>query len=158
MKLEFVYRYFIGGVFFSLLMSGYLPLAYLVDWIVSYDPRPLTLEPLLVLFIIVYIFLGMFIVFGAINHMIVDQLWSIRATQTWQNLLGHGAVLFFFLCLIQVPVALLTTVMANTLYGGFFPSFGHALTVILGLSVLITPIPNGIICRHLVILSSDEGR
>ncbi|MFX1441152.1 MAG: hypothetical protein ACFFFD_12980 [Promethearchaeota archaeon] len=155
MKLELLSRYFIGGVFFSLLMSGYLPLAYLVDWIVSYNPRPLTLEPVLVLFIIVYIFLGMFIVFGAINHMIVAQLWSIRTTQTWQNLLGHGAVLFFFLCLIQMPVALLTTLIANTLYGGLFPSFGHALPVILGLSVVITPTLNGIICRYLALHDSE---
>ncbi len=64
-------KYFIHGIFFSLVMLGFLPFAFLVDWIVRYDPRPPTFEPLMALFAIVYIFLGLFIILGAVNSTIL---------------------------------------------------------------------------------------
>jgi hypothetical protein len=64
-------------------------------------------------------------------------------------------MLFLVLSLIQIPAAILTTVVAEALYGGLFPSFGHALPVILGLSVVITSIPNGVMCKHLILLNSE---
>ncbi|MFX0056093.1 MAG: hypothetical protein ACFFAX_12230 [Promethearchaeota archaeon] len=155
MKLEIMYKYFIGGVFYSLLMGGYIPFVFLVDWILSYDRRPLTLEPLIVLFVIVYIFLGIFIAIGAVNHAIANHLWATPVGQTWQVLLGNGALLFFVLCLIQIPVAISTALIASVLYGGLFPSIVDALIVTLGLSIAITSIPNGIVCRHLALQNSE---
>ncbi|MFW9966124.1 MAG: hypothetical protein ACFFEA_03150 [Candidatus Thorarchaeota archaeon] len=143
-------RYFLHGIFFSVTMSGFIPFAFLVDWIVGYNPRPLTFEPLLVLFTIVYIFLGLFIVIGAINSSIAEQLWSIRMPQGWQGFLGQGVVLFIILCFIQLPVALLTSLLAWT-QPSLFLNFGLALPVVLTLSVVITSIPNGIVCRRLAL-------
>ncbi|MFW9845673.1 MAG: hypothetical protein ACFFD6_02910, partial [Candidatus Thorarchaeota archaeon] len=53
-------KYFLHGILFSLPLSGFLLFIPLVLWIVGYSAIPLTFEPLLVLFVIVYIFLGLF--------------------------------------------------------------------------------------------------
>jgi hypothetical protein len=150
MRAVFV-KYFKHGIVFSILMSGYLLFAPLVEWVVAYDPRPLTFEPLLVLFLIVYIFIGLFFLIGGIESSISKHLWNINPPQTWQDLLGTGVVLFTLLCLVQIPAALVTTFLAWMQPDGLFLSFEYALLPIFLPSVLITPIPNGVVCKHIAL-------
>lgn len=149
-------KYFNQGIVFSVLMSGYLLFLPLVEWIVTYDPRPLTFEPLLVLFVIVYIFIGVFILIGVIESTISKHLWNISPPRVWQDLLGNGVILFILLCLVQLPAALVTTLLAWMQPGGWFPSFWHALLPIFVPSILITPVPNGIVCRHVALMRSKD--
>jgi hypothetical protein len=149
-------KYFEHGIFFSIMMSGYLLLLPFVEWIVSYELVPLTFEPLLTLFLIIYIFVGIFILIGFIGSFISKHLWNINPSYAWQDLLGKGALLFLLLCFIQLPVALVTTLLAWMQPGGYFPGFWDALLPIFVLSILITPIPNGVACRYVASMRSKD--
>ena len=150
--------YFLHGILFSLLLAGLWPLMFPVDWILQYPARPLTYEPLFVLIVVVYGFLGLFIVLGELNSAIARQLWSTKTSQTWQEALIHGAVLFLLLSIVQLLVILLMGLLASMQPGMHFATNEQATFVLLGLSVLITPIPNGVLCRRLWLALSAVQR
>jgi len=135
-------------------MCGYLLFLPLVEWIVGYPARPMTFEPIVVLFTIVYIFIGLFLILGAINSSLSESLWHIRTSEGWQLLLGNGVILFILLCIIQVPAAMVTTLLAWMQPGGLFLGFWNALPAIIVPSIVITPIPNGAVARHVALMNS----
>jgi len=143
-------RHFLHGILFSVLLAGLWPLAFSADWILSYEPRPLTYEPILALIATVYGFLGGFIVLGAVNSAIAARLWSTQTKQTRQETevaLRDGAALFALLCIMQLPVILFMALLAGIQPGGHFASNLEASIALFGLSVLITSIPNGVLGR-----------
>lgn len=147
-------KYFGHGIIFSLIMCGYLLFLPLVEWIVRYSVVPMTFEPMAVLFTIVYIFIGLFIVLGAINSSVSESLWQIRTSEGWQLLLGNGVILFVMLCIVQVPAAMVTTLLAWMQPGGLFLGFWNALPAIIVPSIVITPIPNGVVARRVALMTS----
>ncbi len=147
-------KYFVHGIIFSLLMCGYLLFLPLVEWIVRYTVVPMTFEPMAVLFIIVYIFIGLFLILGAINSSFSESLWHIRTNEGWQFLLGNGVVLFVVLCIVQMPAAMVTTLLAWMQPGGLFLGFWNALPAIIVPSIVITPIPNGVVAKHVALMTS----
>ncbi len=147
-------KYFRHGIIFSLLMSGYILFLPLVEWIVRYTVVPMTFEPMAVLFTIVYIFTGFFLILGAINSSLSEGLWQIRIGEGWQFLLGNGVILFIVLCIVQVPAAIVTTLLAWMQPGGLFFGFWNALPAIIVPSIVITPIPNGVVAKHVALMTS----
>jgi hypothetical protein len=140
-------KYFIHGIFFSLLMSGFLPFFLLVQWIVGYSPVPLTFESLLRLFVLVYIFVGLFIILGAMNSFLANRIWSVETNRSWQEYVGHGIILFALISLVQLPV-MFSMDLIVMIQGGLFTDFWRMLQVVVIVSVVLTPIPNGILCRR----------
>jgi len=151
-------KYFEHGIIFSLVMCGYLLFLPLVEWIVRYPVVPMTFEPMAVLFTIVYIFIGLFIVLGAINSSVSESLWQIGTSEGWQSLLGNGVILFIVLCIVQVPAAIVTTLLAWMQPGGLFFGFWNALPAIIVPSIVITPIPNGVVAKRLALMTSSTTR
>lgn len=90
-------RYFLHGIFFSLLMSVMLiAWAFILGLLIAFG------------FIIGLIFglVLLFIAIGAINAFVTENVWDVRMETSLGTDLAHGLVLFIILLVVSFPVSI----------------------------------------------------
>ena len=151
-------KYYLHGLFFSIITVWFLPLDLVGSWLWAFNPWDPSL--LWALFVLAYVFVGFFILIGGVNLALVQGLWSLRVPQTWDLALKQGLALFPILCMTQLPFVLLDILLSSYMVGAPPLTYTWSLAPLLlfALTAIVTPIPNGILCKRLASALSGSSR